>query len=90
MTKIFDENVWITLSILGVKVIRRLVLGVKRGRKLLHIRTQRQARIIENDRRKDPRTSKANTKRTKHTLPNHWNPKTTHKKLNPRNTLVRA
>jgi hypothetical protein len=32
MTKIFDENVWITLSILGVKVIRRLVLGVKRGR----------------------------------------------------------
>jgi hypothetical protein len=45
-------------------------------------------RIIENDRRKDPRTSKANTMRTNHTLPNHWNPKTTHKKLNPRNTLV--
>jgi hypothetical protein len=42
MAKIFDENVWITLSILGVKIIRSLVLGVNRGRELFHIRAQRQ------------------------------------------------
>jgi hypothetical protein len=43
MTRIFDENVWITLG------------GA--------------TRIIENDRRIDPRTSKANTMRTKHNAP---------------------
>ena len=45
-------------------------------------------RIVENARRKDPRTSKATTMKTNHALPNNWNPKKTNKKLNPRNTLV--
>jgi hypothetical protein len=40
MAKIFDENVWITLSILGVKVIRSLVLDVKTGREFFHIREE--------------------------------------------------
>jgi hypothetical protein len=42
MVRIINENTWITLSILCVKIIRRLVLGVKRGRELFHIRAQRQ------------------------------------------------